>query len=75
MKRAKVVAIGRRQAIQLPADFHVNTDTVLLRRTPEGFMVITRDPWDLFFEGIAALSPDFFRGGRRQPRLNRRKYQ
>jgi virulence-associated protein VagC len=75
MTRARVVTIGRSQVIELPADFRLNTDTVYLKRAPEGFMVITRDPWDLFFEGIAALSPGFFRGGRRQPPLDRRNHK
>jgi antitoxin VapB len=63
---AKVLRIGRSQAIHLPKEFRVETDEVYLKRTPEGFAVILRDPWKLFFEGVEELSDDFMADGRRQ---------
>jgi hypothetical protein len=47
---------------------------VYLKRTPEGFLVITRDPWEVFFEGVEGLSEDFPRGGRVQPHAERREW-
>jgi antitoxin VapB len=67
MMIAKVFRTGRSQAIRLPKEFRVDTDEVYLKRTQEGFLVIPRDPWDVFYEGIDQLSDDFFRGGRCQP--------
>ena len=72
---AKVFQNGRSQAIRLPKEFRVDADEVYLKRTSEGFLVIARDPWDLFLEGVAELSDDFMREGhRRQPEVERREW-
>ena len=67
MVTAKVFQNGRSQAIRLPKEFRVASDEVYLKKTPEGFLVIAKDPWELFREGIAELSGDFMAGGRHQP--------
>jgi antitoxin VapB len=67
MVKAKVFKTGRSQAIRLPKEFRVDRDEVYLKKTPEGFMVIARDPWDVFREGIEELSEDFMAKGRQQP--------
>ncbi len=72
MTVAKVFRNGRSQAIRLPKEFRVNADEVYLKRTREGFLVIPKDPWEVFFEGVEELSDDFFRDGRTQPKLERR---
>lgn len=72
MAIAKVFRTGRSQAIRLPKEFRVTADTVHLKRTGEGFLVITKDPWDVFFEGVEQLSDTFLAGGRVQPPLESR---
>ncbi len=67
MVTAKVFQNGRSQAIRLPKEFRVTSDEVYLKKTPEGFLVIAKDPWELFREGIEELSDDFMKGGRNQP--------
>jgi len=67
MVTAKVFKNGRSQAIRLPKEFRVSSDEVYLKKTPEGFLVIAKDPWELFREGIEELSDDFMSGGRNQP--------
>lgn len=66
MHTAKVFKTGRSQAIRLPKEFRVETREVYLKKTAEGFLVITRDPWQVFFEGVQELSEDFMATGRRQ---------
>ena len=51
MVKAKVFQTGRSQAIRLPKEFRVDTDEVYLKKTPEGFLVMARDPWEVFHEG------------------------
>jgi len=75
MQTAKVFQNGRSQAIRLPKQFRVDTEEVYLKKTPDGFLVLERDPWDLFFEGVKELSDNFMAGGRQQPRLEQRKWQ
>jgi antitoxin VapB len=72
MAIAKVFRTGRSQAIRLPKEFRVDTDEVHLKRTGEGFLVITKDPWDVFFEGVQELSDEFLAGERIQPPLESR---
>jgi antitoxin VapB len=72
---AKVFRNGRSQAIRLPKEFRVETDEVYLKKTAQGFLVIPRDPWELFFEGARELSDDFMAGGRDQPPLQKRTWK
>ena len=51
MTAAKVFMNGRSQAIRLPVEFRVATGEVYLKRTAEGFLVMERDPWEMFAEG------------------------
>lgn len=75
MQTARVFRNGRSQAIRLPKDFRVDSDEVYLKKTPEGFLVISRDPWEIFFEGLEELSDDFMSGGRQQPEPQVRKWK
>jgi antitoxin VapB len=75
MQRAKVFQNGRSQAIRLPKEFRVEGAEVYLKKTPEGFLVMARDPWEIFLEGVEELSDDFMAGGRRQPKTQERKWQ
>jgi antitoxin VapB len=72
MAVAKVFRTGRSQAIRLPKEFRVDADTVHLKRTAEGFLVITKDPWEIFFEGVEQLSDKFLAWERVQPELESR---
>jgi antitoxin VapB len=74
MTVAKVFRNGRSQAIRLPKEFRVDTSEVYLKRTREGFLVMPRDPWELFFKGVEELSADFMGGGRVQPEVERREW-
>ena len=75
MQTAKVFQNGRSQAIRLPKEFRVQSDEVYLKKTPEGFLVISRDPWEIFFEGVQELSDGFMAGGRQQPEPQKRKWK
>lgn len=66
MVTAKVFKNGRSQAIRLPKEFRVDSDEVYLKKTPEGFLVISKDPWEVFREGVAELSDSFLAGQREQ---------
>lgn len=75
MQIAKVFQNGRSQAIRLPRDFRVETAEVYLKKTPEGFLVISRDPWEIFLEGVSELSDNFMSGGRQQPKPQNRTWK
>jgi antitoxin VapB len=65
MRSAKLFRNGRSQAMRLPKEFPVDTAEVYLKKISDGFLVIPRDPWEIFFEGIEELSADLM--GRRPP--------
>lgn len=71
---ARVFQNGRSQAIRLPKEFRVDASEVYLQRTPDGFLVISKDPWKAFDEGIDSLSDAFFEEGRKQPSQQNRKW-
>ena len=71
---AKVFQNGRSQAIRLPKEFRVDTTEVYLQRTRDGFLVIPKDPWETFEEGVEALSDSFFQAGRQQPEQQTREW-
>jgi antitoxin VapB len=75
MHTARVFQNGRSQAIRLPKAFRVDTTEVYLKRTAEGFLVIPRDPWEIFLEGVRELSDDFMAGGREQPAVQDRAWR
>jgi len=59
MSTAKVFMNGRSQAIRLPKEFRVKSEEVMLKRVPEGILIVERDPWDLCREACAELSSEF----------------
>ncbi len=73
MTKAKVFKNGRSQAIRLPKEFRVESDEVYLKKTAEGFLVMERDPWDIFLEAAQEL-PDDFMAERVQPPLEERNW-
>lgn len=74
MTVAKVFKTGRSQAIRLPKEFRVDVDEVYLKKTPEGFLVMPRDPWEIFYEAVEELSDDFMEEGRNQPPPQQRRW-
>ena len=72
MAVAKVFRTCRSQAIRLPKEFRVDADTVLLKRTNEGFLVMTKEPWEIFLECVEQLSDKSLRSERVQPELESR---
>ncbi len=73
MAVAKVIQYGDTQAIQLPEASRVDASHVYLKRTREGFLILLRDPWELFIEGAEELSDGFMSEGRAQPEAERRE--
>ena len=43
-------------------------------QTAEEFLVIPRDPWEIFLKGVEELSSDFMATGREQPEVETRKW-
>jgi antitoxin VapB len=74
MTAAKIFMNGRSQAIRLPKQFRVRGPEVFLEKTPNGFTVVERNPWDMFAEGCRELSADFM-AKRTQPPPEKRHWK
>jgi antitoxin VapB len=73
MTTTKVFRSGNSQAVRIPKGFRFRSPQVeIARRGKE--IVLVEQPGSLAaaFEFLAGLSPDFFKGGRRQPKLSKR---
>jgi antitoxin VapB len=73
MARTKVFRSGNSQAVRIPREFRLDTGEVeILRRGDE--LVIRKPSRDLSaaFDLLASMPKDFFKGGRRQPKSQRR---
>lgn len=69
MVKVEVVDDDSGQVLRIPKEFRVRSRDVYLKRTPEGFVVMDRDPWESFRLGVERLSEDFMAEGRQQPPL------
>jgi antitoxin VapB len=70
---AKVFKNGRSQAIRLPKAFRVKTNEVYIKKTEDGFLIVERDPWEIFEEGCRELSDEFMIR-RSQPAVEQRDW-
>ena len=68
---AKVIRVGKAQAILLPREFWVEAASVYLKRVPEGFVVMERDPWEICRQACRELSGDFMKERKQPPGQNR----
>jgi antitoxin VapB len=74
MALTKVFRSGNSQAVRIPREFQFQSDEVEITR--RGSEIVLRErPQDLSqaFELLTGLSPDFFKGGRRQPKAEKRR--
>jgi len=73
MALTKVFRSGNSQAVRIPKKLQFRSSQVEI--TKRGNEIVLREqPVNLAdaFDLLAGLSPDFFQGGRRQPRLDKR---
>ncbi len=71
MALAKVIRIGTAQAILLPREFRVAAAKVYLKKVPEGFVVMERDPWKICRKACQELSGDFMKERKQPPGQDR----
>jgi len=71
----KVFRSGNSQAVRIPRDFRIDADEVEIFLRGEE-IVLRRPPANLAraFEILTSLPNDFFKGGRRQPKAQKRRW-
>ena len=73
MTTAKVFLNGRSQAIRLPKEFRVSASEVFLKKVPEGFLVVERDPWEVCREACQEISDEFIEAMEKRKHLPNQK--
>jgi len=73
MKTAKLFKNGRSQAVRLPREFRFSGSEVYIKKTAQGVLLMEKDPWDLFEEGVREISDDFMTE-RDQPEIQEREF-
>jgi len=70
---AKVFLSGHSQAVRIPKEFRFKSKEVEISRRGNE-IVLTEKPESLAraFDLLAGMSPDYFKDGRQQPKLQRR---
>ncbi len=73
MKTAKIFRSGNSQAVRIPKEFQIEADEVEILR--KGASIVLRPKcksWTPFMESLEKFSDDFMKGGRKQPRAQKR---
>jgi antitoxin VapB len=73
MAITKVFRSGNSQAVRIPKRFRFRSQQVEITRRGDEIVLRERQgDLSAAFELLTGLSPDFFKGGRRQPKLDKR---
>jgi antitoxin VapB len=73
MAITKVFHSGNNQAVRIPKEFRFRSPHVEILKQGENIVLSERQAnLSAAFELLTGLSPDFFKGGRRQPKLDKR---
>ena len=68
MRKAKLFANGRSQAVRLPKEFHFAGASVNIRRVGRAVVLLPEDePWSTLYESLERFSDDFMADGRQDP--------
>lgn len=74
MRKAKLFANGRSQAVRLPREFRFKGDSVNIRRVGNTVVLSpVENSWDGFFAALDGFTPDFMADGRNQPAPQKRE--
>ena len=67
LKKAKLFANGRSQAVRLPKEFQFTGDNVYVQKVGEAVILFPVDrEWEVFLHGLHSFSDDFMSEGRIQ---------
>lgn len=67
-KQAKVFISGNSQAVRLPKEYRIESDTIYIHREGNSIILTPRpNSWDGFLDGCQRLSSDFSTNGAQLP--------
>lgn len=74
MKTAKIFRSGNSQAVRIPKEFQMEGDEVeIVKRGASLVLRPKKKSWGALIKSLEKFTDDFMRGGRRQPRVQKRE--
>ena len=74
MKTVKVFKSGNSQAVRIPREFQVTEEELVINKIGNTIVLFPQnDPWELFKKSLQEFSDDFLAGGRKQPKMQKRR--
>jgi antitoxin VapB len=75
MLTTKVFKSGNSQAIRIPKEYQIDGEELYINKIGNTIVIFPKDdPWDLFKKSLEDFSDDYFKAGRNQPDMQKRKH-
>ncbi len=74
MKTAKIFRSGNSQAVRIPKEFQLEGEEVEIQKKGQTLVLRPKKKsWDPLLQSLECFTDDFMAGGRKQPRIQKRK--
>jgi antitoxin VapB len=74
MQSTKVFKSGNSQAIRIPQEYQVDEEELMINKIGNTIVLFPKnDPWELFKKSLTEFSDDYFKDGRNQPKIQKRR--
>jgi antitoxin VapB len=74
MQTAKVFKSGNSQAVRIPQEYQVDEEELMINKIGNTIVLFPKnDPWELFKKSLTEFSDDYFKDGRNQPKIQKRR--
>jgi antitoxin VapB len=74
MQTTRVFKSGNSQAIRIPKEYQVDEEELIINKVGNTLILFPKnDPWELFKKSLTEFTDDYFREGRNQPKIQKRR--
>ena len=73
MYTTKIFKSGNSQAVRIPKEYKIEGNELFINKIGNSIIICPKnDPWKTLMESLSDFSNDYFRGGRNQPKTQKR---
>ena len=73
MHTTKIFKSGNSQAVRIPKEYKIEENELYINKIGNSIIIFPKnDPWKTLKESLSDFSDDYFRGGRNQPKMQKR---
>jgi antitoxin VapB len=74
MQTTKVFKSGNSQAVRIPQEYQVTEEELMINKIGNTIVLFPKnDPWELFKKSLTEFGDDYFKDGRNQPKIQKRR--